>query len=117
MAYFHRAEHAGKLDSADPRVIVLEASNSDHSTVLRLYLCCQAEKISAALFLVYGSVAVTACCEYVCEWLEGKSLSQASEISAEHVLRALDMPKIQIHSALFVERWVKKALEKCYGIS
>lgn len=115
LAYFHQAEHVGKLDNMDPQVVLVEASDGDQGNVLRLYLSCQSEKILTARFLVYGSVAVTACCEYVCQWLEGKTLSQAKGINAEHILQALDMPKMQNHAALFVERSVIKALEKCYG--
>ncbi len=37
LAYFHQAEHVGKLDNTDPQVVLVEASDGDQGNVLRLY--------------------------------------------------------------------------------
>ena len=114
IAYFHRADHAGRLDESDSTVVVVEAGRADQGNVLRLYLQCHEGRITAARFLIYGSVALTACSEYACEWLEGKTMEQAKEINAQQILRSLDMSSIQIHASLLVEKVIKKALEGHY---
>lgn len=111
LEYFYNTQHAGTLDQNDPNVIVVEEGGAEQGNILRLYLQIRNQTIVTVKFLAYSSVAATACCEYVCRWLEGKTLEQARKINAEEIMKALELPGVEIHTAKLVERLVKKSLK------
>lgn len=110
LEYFNNTLHVGKLDEHDPNVMIAEVGSVQQGNILCLYLKKENETIIAAKFLAQASVPATACCEYVCEFLEGKTMQAARQLTVQHFLAALDMSAVQTHDALLVERLVKKVV-------
>ncbi len=110
LEHFYNALHAGKLDENDSTVIVVEEGSGDRGNVVRLYLQIQNKKIRVAKFLAYGSVALIACCEYVCRYLEGKTIDEAIRLSTDTIMQDLGMSTVEIHNAIWIVRLVKKSL-------
>ena len=110
LEHFHNTQHAGKLDENDPSVILTEMGNAESGNVIRLYLQIRNKKIIAAKFLAFGSVAVIACSEYICRYLEGKTIDAAQQLTATQIMQGLGMLDIEIHAASLAARAVKKSL-------
>src|SRR3990167_7991765 len=98
--YFHNSTHVGTLDPRDPDVVVAEVGRADQNNLLRLYLRCQKGKIIEAKFQAYASTVATACCEYACCWLEGKTIAESKKFTAEDLKESLELPTTQIHNAI-----------------
>lgn len=111
LEHFHNAVHAGKLDENDPNVIVVEEGGQNSPNAIRLYLYVENNIITRSRFLSYGSLPVTACCEYVCRYLEGKTLDEARQLNVDRIMKDLAMPRVEIHIATLAERLVKKSMQ------
>lgn len=110
LEHFYNTQHAGKLDKNDPDVVLAQEGSESRGNVIRLYLRIRNKKIVTARFLVYGTAAVTACCEYVCRYLEGKRIDEGRQLNTEHIMKNLDMSGVETHAAMLVNRLVKKSL-------
>ena len=110
LEHFHHAEHAGTLDTDNSNVIVVKEGSIEREKIIHVYLSINNETIMSAKFLSYASVAVIACCEYACRWLEGKSMTEAQLLTAKNIMEGLEMPSVQLHVAMLVERCIKTGL-------
>ena len=81
--------------------------------ILRLYLCCQQGKIKEARFQAYGSVIVIAATEYICRWIEGKTVGAARELQAKQIQQALGLSTLEMHAAILVENLISKTCRTC----
>lgn len=107
LQYFHEPAHATQLHGANVQKGTAHSANQDE--VVEFYLALDNAKIIKASFQAHGSVALLASAEFVCEWLEGKSFTQVSELTIETILEELELPRFRNHSAALVI----KALSMC----
>lgn len=113
--YFYTATHAGTLNENNPQVKKGEVGRAAEGNVLHLYLQKENHHIVAATFLATGPVAAIASCEFVCCWLEGRTMSDAQQITAQAIMQTVEMPTTQFHVAVQVERLVKKTISLLQG--
>jgi NifU-like protein involved in Fe-S cluster formation len=96
--YFDHTEHAGTITKADNVTIVTQGL-SDNQEVIELSLQWNHNTISQARFRAYGTPALIAAAQWLCQWLEGKSLSDAIRLDRSQILHALLLSPVQVHVA------------------
>ncbi len=111
LKYFHEHTHDGAMSRNDPAVAFAEIGRVDQHNLLCLYVRFHQGKITEAKFQAYASVLATACCEYICGWLMGKTADEI-KLDAEHLKTALKLSNTQMHDAILVVRLVEKVLEQ-----
>lgn len=76
--------------------------------VLELYVQFEQDKIHAAKFKAYGSVALLAGADFVCDWLIGKTREQALTITPQMILAQLDLADFKLHTASLLCKAVRE---------
>ena len=91
-------QRVGALPEA-PDVGTGEAGSMDSGTFARIQVRVEQGRIVAARFKVFGCSAAIAATGLVAEWLEGASLAEAALVTAERVVRHLELPSERVHVA------------------
>ena len=108
--HFEHPRNAGDLPDADSTVTVENPACGD---VLRLAIRMKDGVIDQVRFKAQGCVPAMACGSAVTEMITGKSIVEASAISANDVVTAVDgVPPASGHAAELAVAAVKSALSK-----
>ena len=67
--------------------------------------------ITDARFKTYGCGSAIASSSLVTEWVKGKTLDQAREISNSSIAEELALPPVKIHCSILAEDAIKAAIE------
>lgn len=105
---FRDPRHAGRLSGAD--VVCGESRTPASKAVLRLQVRLAEGRIQAARFQALGCPSTIAAGDWLCEWLEGKTLSEAKLLSAGSVGDALTLAPVRRHCAVLAEDALHGAL-------
>ena len=93
---------AGSLDGGN--VGTGEVGTLDEGTVVRIQVRRDGDRIAEARFKVFGCSAAIASASLVAEWLEGASIAEAAQLTAERVVQQLELaPERHLVAALAVE--------------
>ncbi|HXH04333.1 MAG TPA: iron-sulfur cluster assembly scaffold protein [Candidatus Competibacteraceae bacterium] len=107
---FREPRHAGAL-AAGPATLTVRAGDLAEGRVLELSLrMTDAGRIAAARFRAYGCPATIAAGDWLCEWLQGRSLEEAAQFRARELERALALPADKVACAMLAERALRAAL-------
>jgi nitrogen fixation NifU-like protein len=82
-----------------PEVGTGEAGSLDAGTLARIQVRVRQGRIVEARFKVFGCSAAIAAAGLVTEWLEGASFAEAGLVTAERVVRELELPADRAHVA------------------
>ena len=67
--------------------------------------------ITDARFKTYGCGSAIASSSLVTEWVKGRTLDQAQEISNSEIASELALPPVKIHCSILAEDAIKAAVE------
>ncbi len=98
LQYFLHTEHVGQLHGND----VLSAGHIgkyDHFDTLMLSIQVKDSKIAQAAFHCATTPALIAAAEYICHWLEGRTLSAIDSLQSKQILQELELDATYIHIA------------------
>lgn len=76
-----------------------EAGSLDTGTLARIQVRVREGRIVEARFKVFGCSAAIAAAGLVTEWLEGASLDEARQVTAERVVEQLTLAEDRVHVA------------------
>lgn len=76
-----------------------EVGTLDDGTVVRIQVRAVGDRIAEARFKVFGCSAAIASASLVAEWLEGASMEEATQLTAERVVQQLDLAPERHHAA------------------
>ncbi|OGO94333.1 MAG: hypothetical protein A3F10_00095 [Coxiella sp. RIFCSPHIGHO2_12_FULL_42_15] len=107
--YFFHLDHVGIIDAGNG-VYCIEEGSPEQGNVIKLAVMQTDHKLYLARFQCYGNVTLLAACEYICRWLEGKTVLEASHLTAEQILKALQLSRLHIHIAVRLVDLVKKVI-------
>ena len=112
LGYFNRLDHAvqGELsyDYNVSAIVGMQASQD----ALQLFLTIPDDVVAIAHYKVTGMPAVYAAAEYICGWLEGRSVSNIKEaLCQDAILGALELDQRYIHIASLVYHVVMQCLK------
>jgi nitrogen fixation NifU-like protein len=79
--------------------------------VMKLQIKVQDGVITDARFKTYGCGSAIASSSLVTEWVKGRTLEQAQEISNSKIAAELALPPVKIHCSILAEDAIKAAVE------
>ncbi|HEY0079430.1 MAG TPA: iron-sulfur cluster assembly scaffold protein [Pyrinomonadaceae bacterium] len=102
--------NAGEMEDASA---VAEQTNPVCGDRLRLSLRVRGGRIERASFLAYGCAPTLACGSVVAEMVEGMTVEEASRLTRQDIVRALDgLPARRQHAAALAIETLRAALEQ-----
>jgi nitrogen fixation NifU-like protein len=110
--HYENPRNVGTLDKNDPSVGTGLVGAPACGDVMRLQLKITEDGIiEDAKFKTFGCGSAIASSSLVTEWVKGKTVDQAMEISNKDVARELALPPVKIHCSVLAEDAIKAAVE------
>ncbi len=108
--HFHNPRNVGEIDQP---AAVAEASNPVCGDSMKLWIRVREGKVSDARFKVQGCVPAIACGSWLTDTIQGKSLAELAEISAEQIEMGLGgLPVASHHASMLAVTALQEAIEK-----
>ncbi len=108
---FENPKFAGEIKNADA---IGQVGNMKCGDVMKIFLKIDKKTniIKDIKFKTYGCIAAIATSNAMCKLAKGKTLEQASKISAKDIVKELgELPAIKFHCSILGTEALKKAIE------
>jgi nitrogen fixation NifU-like protein len=110
--HYENPRNVGSFDKNDPSVATGMVGAPACGDVMKLQLKIDDNGIiEDAKFKTYGCGSAIASSSLVTEWVKGKSIEQAQEISNTTIAEELALPPVKIHCSILAEDAIKAAIE------
>ena len=110
--HYEKPRNVGSLDSADDSVGTGLVGAPECGDVMKLQIKVDDETgvISDAKFKTFGCGSAIAASSLATEWVRGKSISEAEELSNVDIVEELSLPPVKIHCSVLAEDAIKAAI-------
>ena len=110
--HYEHPRNVGKLDVNNPQVGTGMVGAPACGDVMKLQIKVSDEGvIEDAKFKTYGCGSAIASSSLLTEWVRGKSLDEAGEISNREIAEELCLPPVKIHCSVLAEDAIKAAIK------
>jgi nitrogen fixation NifU-like protein len=110
--HYENPRNVGKLDADDDNVGTGMVGAPACGDVMRLQIKVNDSGIiEDAKFKTYGCGSAIASSSLLTEWVKGKSLDQAAEITNTEIAEELALPPVKIHCSVLAEDAIKAAVK------
>lgn len=111
MDHYEHPRNVGTLDKNEKDVGTGMVGAPACGDVMRLQIRVNPEGIiEDAKFKTYGCGSAIASSSLVTEWVKGKSLDEAMQLSNEQIAEELALPPVKIHCSILAEDAIKAAI-------
>lgn len=111
LEHYENPKNVGSLDKEDPSVGTGLVGAPACGDVMRLQLRISEDGIiEDARFKTFGCGSAIAASSLVTEWVKGKSIEQAQEITNISIASELSLPPVKIHCSVLAEDAIKAAI-------
>lgn len=111
MDHYEHPRNVGTLDKDEKDVGTGMVGAPACGDVMRLQIKVNPEGIiEDAKFKTYGCGSAIASSSLVTEWVKGKSLDEAMQLSNEQIAEELTLPPVKIHCSILAEDAIKAAI-------
>jgi len=110
--HYENPRNVGSFDKNDPSIATGMVGAPACGDVMKLQLKINADGIiEDAKFKTYGCGSAIASSSLVTEWVKGKSIEQAGEITNTTIAEELELPPVKIHCSILAEDAIKAAID------
>ena len=110
--HYENPRNVGKMDPADPSVGTGMVGAPACGDVMRLQIKVSDDgHIEDAKFKTYGCGSAIASSSLLTEWVKGRTLDQAAEITNCEIAEELALPPVKIHCSVLAEDAIKAAVQ------
>lgn len=110
--HYENPRNVGKLDKDAPDVGTGLTGAPACGDVMQLQIRVSTDGIiEDAKFKTYGCGSAIASSSLLTEWVRGKSLDEAGEISNVQIAQELSLPPVKIHCSVLAEDAIKAAIK------
>jgi nitrogen fixation NifU-like protein len=109
--HYENPRNVGSFSSTDDTVGTGMVGAPACGDVMKLQIKVEDGVITDARFKTYGCGSAIASSSLVTEWVKGKTLEQAQEISNSEIASELALPPVKIHCSILAEDAIKAAVE------
>ena len=110
--HYENPRNVGSFDKSDPSIGTGMVGAPACGDVMKLQIKVNTEGvITDARFKTYGCGSAIASSSLVTEWVKGKTLDQAREITNSTIAEELALPPVKIHCSILAEDAIKAAVE------
>ena len=114
--HYENPRNVGKLDKDAPDVGTGLTGAPACGDVMQLQIRVSTDGIiEDAKFKTYGCGSAIASSSLLTEWVRGKSLDEAGEISNVQIAQELSLPPVKIHCSVLAEDAIKSAIKNYRG--
>lgn len=111
MDHYENPRNVGTMDTASSEVGTGIVGAPACGDVMRLQIEVNDGVIADAKFKTYGCGSAIASSSLLTEWVKGKSIDEALEISNKAIAEELELPPVKIHCSVLAEDAIKAAVE------
>ena len=108
--HYENPRNVGKMDATDSSIGTGTVGAPACGDVMRLQIKVEDGIITDAKFKTYGCGSAIASSSLVTEWVKGKTLEQATEITNSEIAEELALPPVKIHCSILAEDAIKAAI-------
>ena len=109
--HYEKPKNIGSLDRGDDSVGTGLVGAPECGDVMKLQIKVNDEgTIEDAKFKTFGCGSAIAASSLATEWIRGKSISEAGEISNMEIVEELSLPPVKIHCSVLAEDAIKAAI-------
>jgi len=109
--HFENPRNVGTLDKTDPTVGTGLVGAPACGDVMRLQIKVNAEGIiEDAKFKTFGCGSAIASSSLVTEWVNGKKVEEAEQITNQEIVEELSLPPVKVHCSVLAEDAIKAAI-------
>ena len=111
--HFNNPRNVGSLDKNDPDVGTGLVGAPECGDVMKLQIKVNDEtgKIEDAKFKTFGCGSAIAASSLASDWIIGRTIDQAEELSNVEIVEELSLPPVKIHCSVLAEDAIKSAIE------
>jgi nitrogen fixation NifU-like protein len=110
--HYENPQNVGTLDKNDPNVGTGLVGAPACGDVMRLQLKISDDGvIQDAKFKTFGCGSAIASSSLVTEWVKGKTMDEAHQLSNKEIAKELSLPPVKIHCSVLAEDAIKAAIE------
>ena len=111
LEHYERPRNVGSLDSGSDDVGTGLVGAPECGDVMKLQIKVDDEGvISDAKFKTFGCGSAIAASSLATEWVRGKSINEAEELSNVDIVEELSLPPVKIHCSVLAEDAIKAAI-------
>ena len=110
--HYEKPRNVGSLDTSDDSVGTGLVGAPECGDVMKLQIKVDDETgvISDAKFKTFGCGSAIAASALATDWVRGKSINEAEELSNVDIVEELSLPPVKIHCSVLAEDAIKAAL-------
>ena len=109
--HYENPRNVGTMDKNDPNVGTGLVGAPACGDVMRLQVKISDDgKIEDAKFKTFGCGSAIASSSLVTEWVKGKSIDDATQITNKEIAKELSLPPVKIHCSVLAEDAIKAAI-------
>lgn len=110
--HYENPRNVGSFDKNDPSIATGMVGAPACGDVMKLQLKINEDGIiEDAKFKTYGCGSAIASSSLVTEWVKGKSIEQAGQITNTTIAEELELPPVKIHCSILAEDAIKAAID------
>ena len=110
--HYENPRNVGSFDKNDPNVATGMVGAPACGDVMKLQLKIDDSGIiEDAKFKTYGCGSAIASSSLVTEWVKGKSIEEAQQLTNTEISEELALPPVKIHCSILAEDAIKAAIE------
>ena len=110
--HYENPHNVGSMDKEDPNVGTGLVGAPACGDVMRLQLKINDDGIiQDAKFKTFGCGSAIASSSLVTEWVKGKSIADAQQITNKEIAKELSLPPVKIHCSVLAEDAIKAAIK------
>ena len=109
--HYENPRNVGKFDKNDADVGTGVVGAPACGDVMQLQIKVEQGVITDARFKTYGCGSAIASSSLVTEWVKGKTLDEAREITNSTIAEELALPPVKIHCSILAEDAIKAAID------
>ena len=109
--HYNHPRNVGSMDKSSSRVGTGIVGAPECGDVMKLQIEVEGDRIVDAKFKTFGCGSAIASSSLATEWLKGKTLGEAGEISNVQIVEELTLPPVKIHCSVLAEDAIKSAIK------
>ena len=111
LEHYERPRNVGSLDSGSDDVGTGLVGAPECGDVMKLQIKVDDDGVIAdAKFKTFGCGSAIAASSLATEWVRGKSINEAEELSNVEIVEELSLPPVKIHCSVLAEDAIKAAI-------
>ena len=108
--HYEHPRNVGSLDKGDPDVGTGLVGAPECGDVMKLQIKVVGDVIVDAKFKTFGCGSAIASSSLATEWVKGRTVGQALEITNAEIVRELALPPVKIHCSVLAEDAIRAAV-------